>query len=285
MLGLNTSGANILKKGFLSLKKGFSSSKRYVVLCAPTSVDDIQTVYAAVFNGETAEGTPAFDPKSVPSLGNIAFAAVKGSPLLIILPQDQSNTNVQFVHFSEVVQFSDEVALATACNFTLHTVKADIRFAASTSTDYQDWMKAVKEALVIASRATPISSATGGLPLTHTNGSTDSFSFSLRRRNNANQSPSTATSPARNASVVSFDLNSSGGTTPRPHHLAPPSDDDDVSVGMQRAVDAGFNVRNSSGSSTKDYFANGNGGGIGSDSGSVVEHPVDEAAPDVPSKA
>ncbi|KAI9096624.1 hypothetical protein DFS34DRAFT_148448 [Phlyctochytrium arcticum] len=137
----------ILKAGVLSQKrKALTALKRFVVLCVPSSIVDIQDVYTAIFKTDPAK---EIDMKTVPWLGNVACAAVRGTPLLVIMPNENSVSNPVFIHFSDVRAISDEEDLRSACNFAIHTdVKGqDHRFVASSSIEYQEWSQALKKAM------------------------------------------------------------------------------------------------------------------------------------------
>ncbi|KAI8913864.1 hypothetical protein DFJ77DRAFT_423833, partial [Powellomyces hirtus] len=139
----------ILKAGYLSLKRSpLAPVKKYLILCAPLSTRDIQEVYSQVFHVDPKDG---LDNKSLPWLGNIACAAVKGTPLLIVLSSETSSAAPTFIQFSDIRAISDEGQLRSACNFALHvdTKPYDYRFSASSSTDYQQWNSAFGRAMSI----------------------------------------------------------------------------------------------------------------------------------------
>ncbi|RKO91560.1 hypothetical protein BDK51DRAFT_36729 [Blyttiomyces helicus] len=144
-----TMTACVLKQGPLSLRGSLGKSKRHVVLCAPVSVEDLHKVFQSMFK---VDPSSAIDPKSVPFLGNIAYAAVRGTPLLVILPSEHKPDNPTFIHFTDVLALSDETQLSSACNFCVHLdVKPfDLRFSTGSSTEYQEWIRALREALEIA---------------------------------------------------------------------------------------------------------------------------------------
>ena len=59
--------------------------------------------------------------------------------------QSESKTDKpEFIHLDQLAGISDEVTLSTACNFSLHLTRTDIRFQCQTSIDYQDWMQALE---------------------------------------------------------------------------------------------------------------------------------------------
>jgi len=128
---------DILKKGYLIHKR---HTKIFVILCSPLSISDVSTVYYSVFgNNGGLENRAAI-------LGNICFAAMEETPLLILLPNEKETNRPIFIHFMNVNGIDDEVKLGQACCMRLHTTKADFTFSAPTSTDYQDWITAFKDA-------------------------------------------------------------------------------------------------------------------------------------------
>ncbi|KAJ1330583.1 hypothetical protein BSLG_009345 [Batrachochytrium salamandrivorans] len=106
----------LVKRSVVSLKKGLISYDKFMVLCAPISVQDIQSVYELLF---VSDPSRPVDTRSIPWLGNVAFAAVK-------------------------------VALSSACTFVLHLAKTDLRFVCKTSTDYVEWIRYLTIAFEIA---------------------------------------------------------------------------------------------------------------------------------------
>ncbi len=72
----NTSNSCILKVSPIQLKKGIMSVRRTAILVAPKSVSDIQQVYETFF---VLENNKTLDYKTIPCLGHIALAAVKGN--------------------------------------------------------------------------------------------------------------------------------------------------------------------------------------------------------------
>ncbi|OUM65530.1 hypothetical protein PIROE2DRAFT_7462 [Piromyces sp. E2] len=135
---MNTYGnkLDIMKKGYLIHKK---HTKVFVILCSPLSISDVSTVYYSIFGGNGLENRAAI-------LGNIAFAAMEETPLLILLASEKETSRPIFIHFMNINSIDDEVKLGQACCMRLHTTKADFTFSASTSTDYQEWIYAFKEA-------------------------------------------------------------------------------------------------------------------------------------------
>ncbi|KAI8826893.1 uncharacterized protein EV422DRAFT_593496 [Fimicolochytrium jonesii] len=150
----DTQLACILKAGPLALKRSpLAPAKKFVVLCAPSTVEDLQLVFTLVFKQNPQKG---LEPKSIQWLGNMASAAVKGTPLLIILSSETSTNNPTFIHFANIHAISDESQLRSACNFTLHVdgKPSEYRFGASSSTDYQEWNVAISNAMQILTERT-----------------------------------------------------------------------------------------------------------------------------------
>ena len=67
-----------------------------------------------------------------------------GTPFLVLLQSDSKTDKPEFIHLDTLGGISDEVTMGTACSFSLHLSRADIRFQTFTSTDYQDWMQALE---------------------------------------------------------------------------------------------------------------------------------------------
>jgi hypothetical protein len=145
----------LLHKGWISVKKGLLpfSHRSYAALCLPNNVADIQSLYEFLF---VNDGQAVMDEKSIPFLGNISFAAVKGIPFLVLLTSEVKTDKPQFIHLDGLTGISDEVNLKSACTFSLHFEKSDIQVTCTTSIDYQDWMTALEMAygLVEKSRQT-----------------------------------------------------------------------------------------------------------------------------------
>ncbi|KAI8816823.1 uncharacterized protein EV422DRAFT_623102 [Fimicolochytrium jonesii] len=156
----------ILKSGHLQLKRSpLAPSKKYVVLCAPLTVEDMHLVLSSVFKINPTKG---MDAKGMFCLGHIACAAVKGTPLLIVLDSKTATASPTFVQFSDIQSISDETQLRSACNFAIHcNVKPyDYRFSCSSSTDYQEWNLAFGRAMQILTDRTMGGMADGeGSPL------------------------------------------------------------------------------------------------------------------------
>ncbi|KAJ1341069.1 hypothetical protein BSLG_004539 [Batrachochytrium salamandrivorans] len=126
----------LVKRSVVSLKKGLISYDKFMVLCAPISVQDIQSVYELLFVSD-----PSRPVDTVRS---------HATPLLVILPSETRVDSPVFIHFDEVRSISDEVALSSACTFVLHLAKTDLRFVCKTSTDYVEWIRYLTIAFEIA---------------------------------------------------------------------------------------------------------------------------------------
>ncbi|ORX49254.1 hypothetical protein BCR36DRAFT_353646 [Piromyces finnis] len=127
----------ILKKGYLVYKK---SHKVYVMLCAPVSIADVATVYHSLFPGK--EGIQ----NRASILGNIAYAAMEETPVMILLQSEKNVTRPNFVHFIDVLSVEDEVDIGAACSIRINTKDHVLYFSAQTSTEYQGWINAFQEA-------------------------------------------------------------------------------------------------------------------------------------------
>jgi len=127
----------ILKKGYLVYKK---THKVYVMLCAPVSIADVATVYHSLFPGK--EGIQ----NRAAILGNIAYAAMEETPVMILLQSEKNVTRPNFVHFIDVISVEDEVDIGAACSIRINTKDHLLYFSAPTSTEYQGWINAFQEA-------------------------------------------------------------------------------------------------------------------------------------------
>ncbi|KAJ3181501.1 hypothetical protein HDU87_001111 [Geranomyces variabilis] len=138
-----------------------AKTRRGVLLCAPSSTRDVQVVYdlllsqrrsrAAAKNNEsnTNTVTGAGEPKKedYETLGHLTQAALTGCPLMIV-----GTTAPTFIHFSTVDAILDERESGSACNFVIVTMDKEHRFAADMSTDYTEWIYALRDAMTIGNR-------------------------------------------------------------------------------------------------------------------------------------
>jgi hypothetical protein len=132
-----SSRLEILKRGYLIYKK---THKVYVMLCAPVSITDVATVYHSLFPGK--EGIQ----NRASILGNIAYAAMEETPVMILLQSEKNVTRPNFVHFIDVISVEDEVDIGAACSIRINTKDHMLYFSATTSTEYQGWINAFQEA-------------------------------------------------------------------------------------------------------------------------------------------
>ncbi|KAJ1547246.1 hypothetical protein HK096_003811 [Nowakowskiella sp. JEL0078] len=144
--------AAFLRRGILTQKRfpSVRTQRRLVMLCMPTSTDDLYVINNEIIAADeskllSSDSKPARD-ESIKVLGQIALAAVSGTPILII-----GTTSRQYIHFSDIEAILDEDYLANACNFHIVTSKSEVlRFSADSSVDYQLWISALRNALTIA---------------------------------------------------------------------------------------------------------------------------------------
>lgn len=128
--------------GYLNVKTGLISSKKFVTLTAPQSMSQVQKVYESCF---AQDQYAPIQNRSIPFLGSITYSAIKGIPLLIISSTEQQ-LEPTFYHLSPLKLY-DEEQLSKACNFELELVDTRISFAAHSSTEYQNWIHALKSAI------------------------------------------------------------------------------------------------------------------------------------------
>ncbi|KAJ3027608.1 hypothetical protein HDV00_010977, partial [Rhizophlyctis rosea] len=121
-------------------------TRRMVVLCQPSTIEDVQAAYAAFLNrGSGSEEVEVGATKEdVDVVGNLGCAAILGTAVMIV------NTSPRtFIHFAHVKNLVDEADVGTACCFTLQTGHKDYRFAAESSSDYQIWIAAIRTAVAL----------------------------------------------------------------------------------------------------------------------------------------
>ncbi|KAJ3129604.1 hypothetical protein HK098_000755 [Nowakowskiella sp. JEL0407] len=196
----------VMKYGYLQYKKVVGFSKRFVVLIAPDSVQDILQTHRILFSQDPIKERE--NPLTVPLLGQIANSAVEGCPLLLIYPTDSptETNNINFVHFANVNDIFGEQRLGAACTFQV-TLKnrAEYKFVASNSTEYQSWFKQIEAAFSTISAAR---SQIGGVPiLPNPLITTESGSSEVRQSSQppskANSIVSSSQPPSKANSIVS----------------------------------------------------------------------------------
>jgi hypothetical protein len=123
----------------LSATLKLNSTKVPVLLCNPTTVEDVQQLFE-LFH----DPNHVVDKSKIPLLGNITHAAVYKCHLMIVM----TNQPI-FIHFDLVSGILDEVYLNKPCSFSLLADKR-YEFSCSTSTEYLQWIKALTEAFEVA---------------------------------------------------------------------------------------------------------------------------------------
>ncbi|KAI8899350.1 hypothetical protein BC833DRAFT_586228 [Globomyces pollinis-pini] len=143
---IGTPSGGVLIKGRLTQKKLTAKSKRQVMLCFPTSVQDVQLIHQMLSAAKSSKATTEEarleeSEKDMELYGHIALSAISGFPLLVIGTQART-----FIHFSQIQGLYDEQDLKSACSFSLMTSQSEYRFFSETSTDYQLWVGALTKA-------------------------------------------------------------------------------------------------------------------------------------------
>ncbi|KAJ3166021.1 hypothetical protein HDU88_003564 [Geranomyces variabilis] len=154
------SGAALHFGNLIHRKNVAAKTRRGVIVCAPRSTRDVQVVYdlllaqrrsraAAKYESNTNNVTGAGEPKKedYETLGHLTQAALSGCPLMIV-----GTTAPTFIHFSTVDTILDERESGSACNFVIVTMDKEHRFAADMSTDYTEWIYALRDAMTIGNR-------------------------------------------------------------------------------------------------------------------------------------
>ncbi|KAJ3148182.1 hypothetical protein HDU86_007530 [Geranomyces michiganensis] len=154
------SGSSLHFGNLIHRKNIAAKTRRGVIVCAPRSTRDVQVVYdlllahrrsraAAKNDSSNAAAGAAGDSKNedYETLGHLTQAALTGCPLMIV-----GTTAPTFIHFSTVDAILDERESGSACNFVIVTVDKEHRFAADMSTDYTEWIYAMRDAMTIGNR-------------------------------------------------------------------------------------------------------------------------------------
>ncbi|KAJ2997740.1 hypothetical protein HDV02_005210 [Globomyces sp. JEL0801] len=99
---IGTPSGGVLIKGRLTQKKLTAKSKRQVMLCFPTSVQDVQLIHQMLSAAKSSKATTEEarleeSEKDMELYGHIALSAISGFPLLVIGTQART-----FIHFSQI---------------------------------------------------------------------------------------------------------------------------------------------------------------------------------------
>ncbi|KAI8899732.1 hypothetical protein BC833DRAFT_563896 [Globomyces pollinis-pini] len=137
----------LIHKGHAKIQRGINPIplRKFMALCTPATVKDIQALYEFLFVEDTTVPTP-MNERSIPILGNISYSAVNATPFLIVLDAEYSSEKPTFIHLDKLKSIKDEVDLKAACTMSLHFDDHDVKLIFATSTDYQDWLQAFQMA-------------------------------------------------------------------------------------------------------------------------------------------
>lgn len=137
---------SVLLKGRLTQRKLTAKSRRQVLLCFPSSVEDVKVLHSHLLVAKTLEQVLREDDateaeqQDMTIFGHLSLSAISGFPLLVV------GTNARtFIHFSQIQCLYDEndlrisrvLTIGSACSFSILTAQSEFRFASETSTDYQ----------------------------------------------------------------------------------------------------------------------------------------------------
>ncbi|KAJ3128068.1 hypothetical protein HK098_005280 [Nowakowskiella sp. JEL0407] len=137
----------ILRKGFLKIHKKFGGySKKFILLCNVTSLDDVQNIYSNFYeNQPTIDQIDFTDSNLTNLLGRITLAGLYRTPVVIVLNGiHKLDTSALFFPLSDIEK------LRSACSFTLqmrNRIRSDLKFQAESSTEYQGWIEAFHSAI------------------------------------------------------------------------------------------------------------------------------------------
>ncbi|TPX67098.1 hypothetical protein SpCBS45565_g04011 [Spizellomyces sp. 'palustris'] len=157
----------IMRTGVLTVIRratfGTSSQlRRRTILCAPKLTDDLYPILQEIFPDTTPTSSRALKPYPhvTMALGRITQAAIKGTPLLIFLPEETMldgdlETKPVYLELSSVVTLRDEVDMNETCTFGLELKNTatggwagkNMRIRAGFSLEYLGWMAVLREAM------------------------------------------------------------------------------------------------------------------------------------------
>ncbi|KAI8897774.1 hypothetical protein BC833DRAFT_592429 [Globomyces pollinis-pini] len=131
----------LFKRGMLIVKRGLISQKRFVCVCAPVTMTDVQKVFESCF---VVDPYAPIQSKSIPWLGNLTAAAVKGVPILFITSQEVGE-DPTFTILDSTTHLKEENEVGKACTFEVVVGSTTLlRFSSTSSVDYQEWIHAFR---------------------------------------------------------------------------------------------------------------------------------------------
>ncbi|KAJ3250636.1 hypothetical protein HK103_003290 [Boothiomyces macroporosus] len=179
----------LLYKGWVTIKRSILSQRRYIAICAPATIQDIQQLFEFLFVSDP-NTTISMDEKSIPLLGNIAYSAVNATPFIVVMETEGRSEKPQFIHLDKLTSISDEVVLSTACTMCLHLPKGDVRITCPSSIDYQECMSALAMTydMIQAGTVNPIQFASLQRPVSVARSHRTSTTFDFNHQGRMSQS-------------------------------------------------------------------------------------------------
>ncbi|KAI9204977.1 uncharacterized protein BJ171DRAFT_616833 [Polychytrium aggregatum] len=142
----------ILYQGILIERRlgGVKKHYRNALLCNPKTTQDIKFIHEALLKLDKVKHLAPSNTNSVEVLGHISYAAMSGSPVLIV------GTNERiFIPLTSVKAIKDEEEVGSACQIALKTGLAEFRYGVRTSKEYQRWIEALQHAFQYAKSLPP----------------------------------------------------------------------------------------------------------------------------------
>lgn len=140
----------LIKSALISLKKPFGSTYKSLSLVRLTEKEHLNVVFSQVFS-HFLESTGSdlisllLEPSKevVTILGQLSIALLSKSPLVILQSRKPTRMEIpQFILMSNIVSFSDEIDVQSACTFIIRLFEGDLKFCCDSSTEYQSWISA-----------------------------------------------------------------------------------------------------------------------------------------------
>jgi hypothetical protein len=136
-LEINMTASCILKVGPIIYLSNLTKRKKTGLLIYVSSMSDVSFIFNKFF---ITDATLALDKNKINILGKISFAAIQGTPLLILM----SNSGTDFIQISKLKSIIDEYVVQKPCQFKLLLNDQSLSFACYTSTDYTEWIDALR---------------------------------------------------------------------------------------------------------------------------------------------
>jgi hypothetical protein len=133
----------ILRQGYLSVRKGLLTLRRHITITNPQTIEEVQKVFEALFVKDLYS---AIQNRSIPFLGQLAFHAAKGIPVIII-SSNEYYEDPTFISLNYSLELREELEMEKPGCFEIVQDSQSISFKAQTSVDYQSLLGAIHSVL------------------------------------------------------------------------------------------------------------------------------------------